>query len=148
MPYFRDSRIVNYTAEQMYDLVMDIEKYPEFVPWCNNCTILSREENYIIAELEASFGIFRKSYLSKINHGLKDSNYYVHIEKISNQLKKLDTKWEFKKENELSSLVNFEIDFELESIIANNLISSIFHNTTKTIIEAFENRARRIYGHN
>jgi coenzyme Q-binding protein COQ10 len=148
MPQFRDSRTLEYTARQIYDLVIDIEKYPEFVPWCSRCDIVSNQESEIVADLEVSFGPFKKSYISKITHGVLEDGYYIYIEKISGQFRKLDTKWEFRKQGVSSCIVDFKIEFEFESIIASSLISGFFETATKVMIEAFEDRARSIYGNN
>lgn len=74
MPNFTDTRRLNFTARQIYDLVIDVEKYHEFVPYCSKCNITGREKNLIYADMEVSFGFYQKSYSSRIEHGILESD--------------------------------------------------------------------------
>jgi coenzyme Q-binding protein COQ10 len=145
MNYFSDSRILNYTARQLFDLVMDIEQYPTFVPWCKACKLISKSDDGIIADLTANMGIFEKTYTSLITNSAKDDTYQIDITHVKGPFKKLDTRWKFIKHNKFSTKVDFSIDFEVSSDIANKIISSMFKSAAKDIIQAFENRAMEVY---
>lgn len=145
MPSFSETKILNYTARQLYDLVLDVKQYPKFVPWCEECKVLSIKEREIIAEVTAAFGPFKKSYTSLIKHGTYDENYFVKVEQLTGPFEFLDTEWVFEKHDKFSSKINFNISFEFESNLVNGLISGIFENATKEMIIAFEQRAKEIY---
>ena len=144
---FVDSRTMNFTAHQLYSLVLDVEKYPEFVPWCNKATILSKMDQEIEAELGIRFGIFDKSYISKVTHGpSREDLYYININQIDGPFEYLKTSWFFTKKERLSSLVNFEMEFALQSQFIEKILSSIFDTAAHAMIGAFEKRAEELYG--
>ncbi|MDX2050709.1 MAG: type II toxin-antitoxin system RatA family toxin [Rickettsiaceae bacterium] len=148
MPKFLESKKLDYTAYELYSLVIDIEKYPEFVPWCTEATILSNSENTVIAELFIKFGFVSHSYKSKIMHDKTDEGYFVNITQEEGPFKYLNTRWQFKKDGNRSSIVDFEIELELDSQIHNLILEGFFPTATKIMINSFEERARRIYGTN
>ena len=148
MPSFSETKILNYTARQVYDLVIDVERYPEFVPWCSKCRIIETNESDIIAELEVKFGPFNKSYISKISHGHIDDAYFINISQISGPFENLDTKWKFEKNGKFSTKIYFSINFNFSSKILSKMISSVFELATKDMVNAFEDRAKEIYGNN
>lgn len=148
MPYFEEKRFLNFSAEQLYKLVLDVNNYPKFVPWCSKCKIISSEPNKIVADMDIKFGIFEDSYRSLITHKQTENGFTIEIEQLSGPFLTLDTKWSFVEKDNMSSILEFKIDFEFESNIANKIITPIFSQTTKTMIKAFEERARRIYGNN
>lgn len=160
MPRFSDTRRLNFTARQIYDLVIDVEKYHEFVPYCSKCNITGREENLIYADMEVSFGFYQKSYSSRIEYGVRERDsevmlnqvqdirsqgYFISITQVSGPFTKLNTDWTFVKDGKNACVVQFDIEFEFESGIANMLIGSVFDEATKIMINAFEERARSIY---
>ncbi len=146
MPNFKESRILNYTQKQLYQLVLDVEKYPEFVPHCESCKIIERKEKEIITDLSVSFGFISKKYRSSVTYGVKDDQYFVNVKQISGPFKYLETKWCFDKYEENKTRIQFEIDFMFESEIINSLIGSLFEKASKTMVKAFEDRAKEIYG--
>lgn len=146
MRKFKDSKILGYTAKQLYELVLDVEQYDKFVPWCSKCEVISKSEGQITADLSVKSGFISKSYRSSIAHGSNLDGYFIEINQISGPFKYLDTKWYFKKMDDAKTKVDFAIDFEFESEIINMVIGGIFSNTSEKIIEAFEKRAKEIYG--
>ncbi len=146
MRKFKDSKILQYTAKQLYDLVLDVEQYDAFVPWCSKCEVISKSEGKITADLAIKSGFISKSYRSSIVHGSNLDGFYIEINQTSGPFKYLDTKWHFKKIDDAKTKVDFAIDFEFESEIINMVIGGIFSNTSEKIIEAFEKRAKEIYG--
>lgn len=148
MPKFSEKKVVGYTARQLYDLVLDVEKYPEFVPWCKDCEVLERKMGHIIADMMVKFSFFEKSYRSLIKHGIKEEKYFIEVEQISGPFEKLNTSWEFIKVDKLYTDISFTIDFEFKSKIIDNLVSSMFHSAAKEMIKAFERRADIVYDKN
>lgn len=143
---FKDSRTLNYTARQLYDLVLDVEQYNKFVPWCSKCVIISRSEHEIIADLSVKSGFITKTYRSQIKHGVENENYFIEINQLTGPFKHLYTKWLFEKKEKNSTYISFKIEFAFESELLNKLIGGIFEHASRSMIEAFEKRAKVIYG--
>ncbi len=146
MPDFKESRILNYTQKQLYDLVLDVEKYPEFIPYCKTCKIIERKKNELTADLSIAFGFTTKTYKSSVVHGVVDNKYFVNATQISGPFKYLITKWVFEKYEEQKTKIYFEIDFQFESEITNIMVGAMFKKACMTMVKAFEIRAKEIYG--
>tara|TARA_Y100000590_G_scaffold453325_1_gene598160 strand:+ start:2826 stop:3275 length:450 start_codon:yes stop_codon:yes gene_type:complete len=132
--------------EELIKMVLDIEKYPEFVPYCLDGKIHSKKEKLdkieIIADLTIGKSFFKETYKSYVvyDKGL-DS---IHVENIGGPLKYLENKWNFKKKGEKSE-VNFYINFELKNKILNILMKKSFGIGLKKIVDAFEKRAIELF---
>tara|TARA_B100000029_G_scaffold433307_1_gene446065 strand:+ start:313 stop:711 length:399 start_codon:yes stop_codon:yes gene_type:complete len=127
-------------------MVLDIEKYPEFIPWCINSKIHSKVEKgnviEIIADLTIGKSFFNETYKSFVIYD--KSSDFIHVKNIAGPLKSLDNKWFFK-QNLKNSEVDFDIKFELKSKILNLFITKFFDTGLKKIAEAFENRANKLF---
>ena len=123
-------------------MVLDIEKYPEFVPWCLNGKIYSKKDKgdkvEIIADLTIGKSFFNETYKSFVT--FEKSSYSIHVKNINGPLKHLENKWFFKKVGE-NSEIDFNIDFELKSKILNLFMTKSFDFGLKKIADAFEKRA-------
>lgn len=146
MHKFQDSKTLNYSNEQLYSIVIDVEKYDEFVPWCKSCTIVSKSEGEIIADIYIKSGFVSKSYRSFIKHGKRGGEYFINISQISGPFDYLNTDWNFISESTSSTLVQFNIDFKFKSDLLNLLIGGVFDYASKEMISAFEKRAKELYG--
>ncbi len=127
-------------------MVLDIEKYPEFVPWCINSKIHSTSEKdnktEIIADLTIGKSFLNQTYKSFVIYDkLADS---VHVTNIKGPLKYLENKWFFKQKDDYSE-VEFHVDFELKNKIFNALMSKSFDLGLKKIADAFEKRALELF---
>ena len=141
MHQYKDSRKMPYDAKLINDIILQVDQYPEFLPWCKDAKILQIEENYFIAELFVSFKGFTYSYKSKIEHSYIDEKYIINVVAISAPFKSLNNKWIIKSlKNE--SYVEFFIDFEFESMILDKLVGLVFSIATEKMIHAFETRAK------
>ena len=115
MPKQKESKIVNFTKDQMFDLVADIDRYSEFLPWCNNSKIISKkiEDNQetVIADLEIGYDQFVYTYRSEvILHANKSE---INVRNLDGPFKYLQNNWKFIKINESECEIQFFIDFEL-----------------------------------
>ncbi len=149
MPSHKELKTLNYTSKQILDLIMDIEKYPEFLPWCIGAKITKQtDSNHLNADLAIKFkGIFQK-YSSNIT--LKESennNFTVKVEATDGPFRDLINLWHVKpsKINKNHCEVDFFIDFEFKSPILNKMIGPFFTKATNKMIIAFENRAQDLY---
>lgn len=140
MHSFKDEKLLPYKAELIRDIILDIEKYPEFLPWCSQATILNRTENDITAELVITFKAFSESYISRINTSSDDGSYTINVEAIRGPFKKLTNSWSIKNSNN-GCIINFFIDFEFKSMILDAVVGTFFSIATDKMINAFEARA-------
>ena len=142
MPTASIKKIIPCSKEDLIKMVLDIEKYPEFVPWCLNGKIYSKKDKgdkvEIIADLTIGKSFFNETYKSFVT--FEKSSYSIHVKNINGPLKHLDNKWFFKKVGE-NSEIDFNIDFELKSKILNLFMTKSFDFGLKKIADAFEKRA-------
>ena len=143
MPRHSEKRIVPYTPEQMFSLVADVERYPEFLPWCVATRIRSRQDNEFTADLIAAFAAFREQYTSRVK--LDPDASVILIEYIDGPFEHLTNRWHF---GALDSgcEISFDIDFRFRSKTLEVLISGVFTKAIKKMTASFETRAHRLYG--
>ena len=134
--------IIAAEVQDVFNLVADIESYPEFLPWCEGAriteTIPGSRKDYLIADLVVAFGSFREIFPSEIVVDKIDFN--IEIFSSENPFKVLHGKWDFKKIND-GCQVDFEIKFEFKSKILDKLIGLVFYQSMKKIVKAFQRRA-------
>ena len=130
------------SKENLIDMVLDIEKYPEFVPWCLSSKIYSKNKKgdkiEIAADLTIGKSFFNETYKSFVIYD--KSLDLIHVTNIKGPLKHLENRWIFKKKGK-NSEVNFHVDFELKNKILNSLMIKSFNIGLKKIADAFEKRA-------
>ncbi len=147
MPKQHESKIVPYTKEQMFDLVSDIDKYSEFLPWCNSSKVIKREKLkdtcIIIADLEIGYDQFVYTYRSKVN--LSKDKSRITVSNLDGPFKYLDNKWKFIEIDDYSSEIQFDIDFELNIKLFDILMRKFFDLAFQKMVEAFISRAEEIY---
>ena len=147
MPSHKEIKILPHSAKQMFDLVMDVESYPQFLPWCLAAKITNRfSDNHINADLVINFKGFSQKYSSDIRAGkINDDQLLINVVAIDGPFKSLVNSWQFQdlpsSNDEASCRVEFFIDFEFKSIILGKIIGTIFEKATNKMIDAFEKRA-------
>lgn len=149
MPKHFEKKIVNFTAEQMYELVSDIDNYCEFLPWCNDSRIIEvtnvdDEKKTLLADLEIGYKDLTYTYRSNVI--LNEKELTIKVDFVHGPFKNLDNSWIFKKIDDQSCEIEFFIDFELNIGVFNLLISKFFDKAFKKMVNSFENRANQIYG--
>lgn len=132
----------DFSKEELFDLVMDVEKYPEFLPWCAGCRIIEKNNDKIIAELLVRFSNFTESYVSEITFTKPDN---IYVQQISGPFKVLTNKWFFEKEEKNTKII-FEIEFEFKSKIFEKLMGSYFKKASHKMSSSFIKRAGELYG--
>jgi coenzyme Q-binding protein COQ10 len=146
MPSLTQSKILPYSAKQIHDLVMDIEKYPEFLPWCKNARITEViSENNLHADLLINFKSFFEKYTSNVEHKKTEDGFEINVIAIKGPFKSLVNRWNIDEISTEKCRVDFFIEFEFNSIFLTKMIGVIFEKATNKMMEAFENRAREIY---
>ncbi|MBL6664974.1 MAG: type II toxin-antitoxin system RatA family toxin [Rickettsiales bacterium] len=145
MPEVRQHKKLPYLAKDIYNLVMDIEKYPEFLPWCKHAKIIEEiSVNNLHADLLINFKGFVKKYRSDIAHNFDNGVYAIDVHAISGPFKKLYNHWRITEIDEQNCDVEFYIDFEFDSKIFTALIGVIFEKANEKVMGAFEERAKDI----
>lgn len=142
MPKSKETRILNYPSISLYELVLDIEKYPQFLPWCEEAVILEKHDNYLIADLTINFTPYREKYRSKVEFGTKE-NRFVNVSLIEGPFKHLFNNWTFTDLDD-KTIIEFSIDFEFKSKILESIIGIFFEKALKKMTDAFEERAHII----
>ena len=150
MPQHKDSRILPYTADQMYALVADIERYPEFLPWNAAARIRTRRpgpeagSELVEADLVISFKVFRERFGSRVT--LWPADRRIDTEYLDGPFKYLKSGWSFADLPHGSCKVDFFVDFEFRNAILGKVIGVVFGEAMSRIVRAFEDRARALYG--
>jgi len=146
MPKASVKRIIECKKEQLIDLVLDIEKYPAFVPFCLDSKIYQKNENdellLIVADLTIGKGPFKDTYKSDVKFNKKDDSIYVT--NLDGPLKHLENKWHFKEENNFTE-VSFDVDFELKNHFLNIVMTKSFQFGLDKIADSFQKRAEDLF---
>ena len=147
MPKHAETRILPYTARQMYDLVADVGAYPEFLPWNAAARIRSRRAIAGGEELEAdlviSFKVFRERFGSRVT--LWPEAQKIDTEYLDGPFRYLRSGWEFR-DVPGGCEVDFHVDFEFRNAILQGIIGVVFNEAMHRIVRAFETRAATLYG--
>ena len=146
MPRASVKRLIECEKNQLIDLVLDIEKYPTFVPYCIDAKIHEKNDTgdfiNIIADLTIGKGPFKDTYKSDVKFNKKDNSIYVT--NIDGPLKYLDNKWTFKDHNE-GTEIYFNVDFEIKNKFLNIIMTTSFQYGLDKIADAFQDRANKLF---
>jgi len=146
MPKASVKKLIECKKEQLIDLVLDIEKYPEFVPFCIGAKVYEKKEKgnllLIVGDLTIGKGPFKDTYKSDVKYNKKEDSIFVT--NLDGPLKHLENTWHFKEENNMVE-VFFEIDFELKNKFLNIVMTRSFQFALDKIAEAFQKRAEKLF---
>ncbi len=142
MPTHAEKRRLPYTPEQMFELVADVEHYPEFLPWCISSKITKREGDVFYADVVIGYKMFQEKFTSKV---LTKNPESIHVEYMSGPMKHLSNHWKFIRESDGSCTVDFYVDFEFKNIFFEKLMGIFFYELVRRMVAAFETRARALY---
>ncbi len=147
MPTHSETRRLPYSAQQMYDLVADVAKYPEFLPWCAAARIrrTTPEGEAVVmeADLVISFKVFRERFGSRVT--LFPAQMRIDTEYLDGPFKYMKSDWAFADAAEGGCEVSFHVDFEFRNAILQGVIGIVFNEAMHRIVRAFEERARALY---
>lgn len=142
MPSHRETRILPYTAEQLFDLVMDIEKYPEFLPWCVAARINTRKKDNLDADVIIGYKMFREKFSSRVHFSRPHA---IEVEYRQGPMRHLHNKWVFKNIKSGKCEVDFYVDFSMKTKLFETLVDQFFHLAFTRMVNAFEKRAEKVY---
>lgn len=143
MPTHAEKKVLPYTPRQMYDLVADVERYPEFLPWCLASRIRRREGNVMFADLVIGFKMVRERFTSRVE--LNDAACRINVQYTDGPFQYLNNHWIFS-EHETGCCVDFFVDFEFRSKMLQKIMGLLFNEAVRRMVHAFETRADQLYG--
>ena len=141
MPIHSETRRLPYSPDQLFQLVADVERYPEFLPWCIGAKIHERTNERLVADLTIGYGILRETFTSSVK--LTPSSR-IDVDYIKGPFSRLTNFWTFRPDG-AGCVIEFHIDFEFRSRTLGRLMGLFFHEATRHMIAAFEARAKAIY---
>jgi coenzyme Q-binding protein COQ10 len=149
MPRFSSRRRVNHSAPQMFDLVADVERYPEFVPLCQSLRIRQRTPGpegteVVICDMTVSFKLVRETFTTRVT--LDRPHLTIGVEYLRGPFSNLENRWTFEAKSENACEVGFYISYEFKSRMLAMLMGTMFDTAFQRFAAAFEKRADRIYG--
>jgi coenzyme Q-binding protein COQ10 len=149
MPEFTTTRHVRHSAANMFDLVADVERYPEFVPLCSSLKVRRRIEEpecvlILIADMTVAYKVIRERFVSRVT--LDRPNLQILVEYLEGPFSHLENRWSFRPTGERTCEVRFFISYEFRSRMLGMLMGSMFDLAFRRFAAAFEHRADKIYG--
>jgi len=144
MTTINKTKIVPYSPQKMYELVNQIEAYPEFLPWCSSSQILHRNEDEVKASLSISAHGFTKPFTT---HNLLQKNKMIEIRLIDGPFKHLEGFWRFESlDEDKQCQIFFDIEFEFSNKLLSFTLTPLFSQIADTMVDAFCSRAEKLYG--
>lgn len=143
MPRHSEARALAWNAAQMFDLVADVGRYGEFLPWVSAVRIRSDSEREMLADLVVGFKGLRENFTSRV---VKERPHSIMVDYIDGPLRYLHNEWRFRDRPEGGCIVEFMVDFEFKSKIFQTLAGQVFERALRKMTDAFVNRAEALYG--
>ena len=144
MPPPAEKKVLPHRPEQMFDLVADVGRYPEFLPWCVGARIRSRTDTLLVADLIIGFKGIRESFTSRI--ALDREAMTIDVTYQDGPFKYLNNNWKFVNTEAGQCALDFYVDFEFKSRILQKMIEMLFSEAVRRMVNAFEQRAAQLYG--
>ena len=143
MTIVQKSALVKFSAQQMFDLVNDIEDYPQFLPWCSGSRIIKREDDIVEAELDIAKGGFKKSFSTRnrIDKGGK-----ITVSLLNGPFSYREGVWSFMPLREDASKISLDLEFEMSGVLASLAFGAVFNQICNTMVSSFSARAKQEYG--
>jgi coenzyme Q-binding protein COQ10 len=149
MPQFSTTRRVPHSAAEMFDLVADVERYPQFVPLCQSLTVRRRTTNgegreVIVADMTVAYKFIRETFTSRVT--LDRANLSILVEYLEGPFRRMNNRWTFHPLSEATCEVEFFLAYEFRSRALGMLMGSVFDAAFRRFAAAFERRADQVYG--
>ena len=143
MPGIRETRTVPYSAEQMFDLVADVARYKEFLPWVIATRVRSDSKTEMVADMVVGFKSFRESFTSRVT---KRRPEMIDVIYVDGPLRDLDNEWHFTNLPEGGCRIDFSVEFTFKNRVFEALAGQYFDRAFRKLVSAFEARAEALYG--
>lgn len=142
MTIHAEKRVVSHTPEQLYALVLDVQKYPQFLPWCLAARVKSQTESELTADLIIGFNMFRETFTSYVE--FDSYKLEIDVRYAEGPFKHLTNNWKFLP-HEDGCEIDFYVDFEFNSRLLQSVIETLFTEAVRRMVRAFEARADKLY---
>jgi coenzyme Q-binding protein COQ10 len=142
MPTHAEKRILRQSPEQIFQIVADVHRYPEFLPWCAAARVLSRDETQLVADLTIGFKVFRETFRSEVK---LDRPGLVQVSYLDGPFRYLNNTWRLTPVPQ-GTEVDFFVDFEFRSRVLQAVIGTVFNEAVRVMVRAFERRAMAMHG--
>lgn len=142
MPRHQETRALPYSPEQMFDLVADVGRYAEFLPWVTAVRVRSNSETEMVADVIVGFKGLRETFSSKVGKQRPD---HIRVDYLEGPLKHLHNDWTFRPDGQGGCLVDFCVDFAFRNRMFEMLAGQVFDRAVRKMVSAFEERAARLY---
>lgn len=150
MPHYSDTQHSNYTPRQIFELVADVPRYPQFIPWCRAARVLERESEHVFyAELVVAYKAFSERYTSRVElvPGKEPGDLHaIFVKMTEGPFQHLTNEWQFVPSVQGGTDIHFELDFEFRSKFLGSLINAFFAKAVSHMAAAFKKRADELYG--
>ena len=143
MPGIHEIHRVPYSAEQMFDLVADVARYPEFLPWVVATRVKSDDGREMVADMLVGFKALREKFTSRVE---KRRPAEIRVHYVDGPMRDLDNRWTFHPFNETSCDVEFDVRFSFRNVLFEKLAGQYFDKAFRKMVVAFEERAAQLYG--
>ncbi len=141
----RETRRLPYSAEQMFDLVADVGRYNEFLPWVIATRVRSNNETEMVADMVVGFKAIRERFTSRVT---KDRPREIDVHYVDGPLSDLDNVWTFRPIDENACEIDFAVDFQFKNRVFQAIAGQYFDRAFRKMVAAFEERAHELYGSN
>lgn len=135
--------LMQYSADQMFSLVDDVENYPQFLPWCGGVDVLERGEDSLVATLKISYHGLKQSFTTK-NTNVKPESMVMEL--VEGPFKNFEARWQFKKLTEDACKIEFTMVYEFSNKLLETIIGPVFSVIGNNFVESFCKRAEEVYG--
>ncbi|MCP9223266.1 type II toxin-antitoxin system RatA family toxin [Erythrobacter sp. LQ02-29] len=143
MPGIRETRELPFTCEQMFDLVADVGRYKEFLPWVIATRVRSDAETEMVADMVVGFKAIRERFTSRVE---KDRPHFLKVNYVDGPLRDLENEWRFEPTADGGCRINFCVQFTFKNRVFEALAGQYFDRAFRRMVEAFEKRAQALYG--
>ncbi len=143
MAHYSDKKILPYTPQRLFDIVIDIDKYQEFLPWCKHSEVIDRmpDQNKLYASVSVGYLFYSEMYVSKV---IYEKNKRIEAIYVDGPFKDLKTLWEFKSMGEGACELSFTVDFEFNTSVLNTVAEHLQDQISTKMVDAFVKRAESL----
>ena len=143
MALVEKSVLVEHSARQMFDLVDQVENYPQFLPWCGGTSVTVREETLVVATIQIDYLQLKQSFTTK---NTRQAPHLIHVRLQQGPFKELDGLWRFTELNPSACKVALRLNYQFSNKLIESLVNPVFSLIAGSLVDAFVTRAEKIYG--
>lgn len=139
------SALLSYSAQQMYEIVADIQQYPDFLNWCDEVTVISAQGNNVTARMHI---VYSKLNIRFTTRNQNTPNESIAMSLVDGPFSSLDGLWQFKYLDDFASKVSIEMSFDFDKSLAPSVFGKVFEKVISMQLDAFQKRAQQLHGNN